>query len=356
MSIENENPTPVEEQLNEEELSRVEEAMENMVRRRGASKPCGAFARSDWFWTWSKGADLLDAVCIDAQPKPEGYSREDLDKLGLELSRARLGYEVDEICEAASWNISEYRKIYGITVAELANAIEVSESTLRKKLNDGTLTLKEFLTLCAVCLTDPCVMLGYVDSEDARLVQGLHHLDKASDHRAVRELVEILSTKQAGRTMIRKSVSPIIEADLGWDTEESNNGNAKSDVDWDAIRRELLPSWPLWWETGFDYAEFNALVEAYLSIVNHGRPETVTYEMKADAASKIVNLTKENPEIISKFNQYKALKTSLSELRINGNELQVESLEKLAHDLFIDFARSLLKATGDRRAAKEDEE
>ena len=176
----------IEENLTEEEESeRVEAAMRTIAHRRGAAKPVGAFARSDWYWTWSKGVDLLDAVFIDAHPEYADEARADVDAFALKLARDRMEREVDEICNAVSWNISEYRKIFHITITELSRAIDVSESTLRKKLNEGTLTLREFLTLCSVCLTDPCVVLGYVDSEDANLVRNIHYLDKASDHRAV---------------------------------------------------------------------------------------------------------------------------------------------------------------------------
>lgn len=338
MTIENENLSPVEEQLTEEEeLERVETAMKDMVRRRGASKPCGAFARSDWYWTWSKGVDLLDVVYFDAHPELADKSRESIDAMALKLARSRLEREVDEVCEAASWNISEYRKIFHITVGELAKAIDVSESTLRKKLGDGTLTLKEFLTLCAVCLTDPCVVLGYVDSEDANLVRNIHCLDKASDHRAVGEFVQFLSHKQNGRNMIRQSVSPFIEADLGWDKDEDDG----------------LPEWPLWWQTSFDYTVFNNLVIEYLRSVKHIVPWKTTYEMKAGAASELIEVLRDYPELRSKYDQCLKIRAVISSLQLNDCEEQAETLKSVESEIYVEFINMLLSKTEEK--AKGDE-
>lgn len=328
MSIENENPSPIEEQLTEEEeLARVETAMKNVVRRRGASKPCGAFARSDWFWTWSKGVDLLDAVFIDAHPEYADETRADVDAFALKLARDRMEREVGEICDAVNWNISEYRKIFHITIAELAKAIDVSESTLRKKLNEGTLTLREFLTLCSVCLTDPCVVLGYVDSEDANLVRNIHYLDKASDHRAVGEFVQILSHKQNGRTMIRQSISPAIEADTGWSDDPDDDDG--------------LPEWPLWWQTSFDYTVFNNLVIEYLCSVKHIGPLETTYEMKAGAASELASLLREYPELRSKYDQVLKIRTTISSLQLNDCEEHAETLKSVESEIYAEFLKML---------------
>jgi len=344
----------------EEEKERVEAAMKTVARRRGAAKPVGAFARSDWFWTWSKGVDLLDAVSIDAHPELINSSNEDIHELSLNLSRSRLDFEVRDICKAACWNINEYRRVYGITLSELAKAIDVSESNFRKKLGDGSFTLKEFLTLCAVCLTDPCVMLGYVDGEDARFVQTLHYLDKAADHRAVGEFIEILANKQNGRHMIRRSVSPIVEQDIGLGSDETLEegdviSDKASDLDWNRALREMLPSWPLWWRTDFDYTEFNVLVEAYLQIANHGQPRAAGYEAKAEAAAKVVKALKARPEIRSKFDQCKRIKDTITELELDGNEQQANSLKGLAHELGVEFARMLYNAANDIEDAEEDE-
>ena len=352
----------IEENLTEEEENeRVEAAMRKVARRRGAAKPVGAFARSDWFWTWSKGVDLLDAVYIESHEDPEGEDTEPKPYDALGIARARLNSEVNEICDAAAWNINEYRKIFHVTLAELALAIDVSESTLRKKMKDGTLTLKEFLTLCAVCLTDPCVILGYVDSEDIKFVQALHYLDKASDHRAVGELVEVLANKQNGRNMIRRSVSPIVEQDLGWDDDETiEDGDVisdnASDLNWSRVLREMLPSWPLWWRTDFDYTEFNLLVDAYLQIANHGQPWVAGYEAKAEAAAKVVKALKARPEIRGKFDQCKRIKETITELEFDGNEQQANSLKGLAHELGAEFARMLYNAANDIDDAEEDED
>lgn len=324
----------------DDEREHVESAMRSVARRRGASMPCGAFARTDWYWAWSSGVDLFDTVYLP-QTDDDDSKRPPID--ALELARERMASEVDDICEATSWNINEYRKTFRITLAELARSIDVSESTLRKKMSNGTLTLREFITLCAVCLTDPCVALGLVDSEDAFLVRGLHYLDKASDHRAVRELVELLSTKQGGRMSIRKSVSPAAEADLGWNRDQDAQEDG-SDINWAEIRRELLPSWPLWWETRFDYTEFNKLVEEYLCITSGGWPEFVTYEMKARAASTIADLLDKDAELRSKYEQYRAVGSALSELRVNGNDLQVKPLEKVERALHAEFTKALLQA------------
>ena len=345
----------------EDENERVETAMKTAARRRGAAKPAGAFARSDWFWTWSKGVDLLDAVYTESHEDPEGNDTEAKPYDALGIARARLDSEVNEICDAAAWNINEYRKIFHVTLAELALAIDVSESTLRKKMKDGTLTLKEFLTLCAVCLTDPCVILGYVDSEDIKFVQALHYLDKASDHRAVGELVEVLANKQNGRTMIRRSVSPIVEQDLGWDNDETiEDGDVisdnASDLNWNRVLREMLPSWPLWWKTEFDYTEFNLLVDAYLQIANHGQPWAAGYEAKAEAATKVVRALKARPEIRSKFDQCRRIKETIRDLEIEGNERQADGLKELAHEHSVEFARMLYNAANGIDEAEEDED
>lgn len=351
----------IEENLTEEEeKERVEAAMRTVARRRGAAKPVGAFARSDWYWTWSKGVDLLDAVSIDAHPELIDSSNEEIHELSLSLSRSRLDFEVRDICRAACWNINEYRRVYGITLSELAKAIDVSESNFRKKLGDGSFTLKEFLTLCAVCLTDPCVMLGYVDSEDARFVQTLHYLDKAADHRAVGELVEILANKQNGRHMIRRSVSPIVEQDIGLGSDETLEegdviSDKASDLDWNRALREMLPSWPLWWRTDFDYTEFNVLVEAYLQIANHGQARAAGYEAKAEAAAKVVKALKARPEIRNKYDQYKRIKETIRDLELDGNEQQADCLKGLAHELGVEFARMLYNAANDIDDAEEDE-
>lgn len=346
-------PQSFEELVNEEEeRERIEAVMQKTVRRRGASKPQGAFARSDWFWIWSKGSDLLDALGDSQQPKPEDSPGASRDEFALDLAKARLGSEVDDVCEAAGWNISEYRKIYGITVAELAKAIDVSETTFRKKLGDGTLTLKEFLTVCSVCLTDPCVMLGFVEDEDVGLVHSLHMLAKASDHRAVGELAHMLMSKQGGFRMIRKSVSPIADDSPGQNV-NTKKPTGKSEPDWDEIRRELLPTWPLWWETGFDYTEFNELIDEYLMRVGRGRREDVTYEMKARAASKIINLMRDDPSLLYEYRRYRALREKSSKIELNGNTVQVDALDKLTRRLYTDFANHLLKANGDKKPNEE---
>lgn len=339
MDSKDEKPLPTENQIDEEqERERVETAMLRVARRRGASMPCGAFARTDWFWVWSKGVDLMDAVCY---PQQEAADSDRPD--ALELARERLSSELDDVCEAVSWNINEYRKTFRITLAELARSIDVSESTLRKKMNDGTLTIREFMTLCAVCLTDPCVVLGLVDSEDASLVRELHYLDKASDHRAVRELVEFLSAKQDERTMIRKSVSPMAEADLGWNSKADEEHNDETGVNWAEIRRELLPTWPLWWETGFDYTEFNRLVEDYLRNTGHGHPEHITYEMKAQAAVTLTDLMGKDAQLRDKYARYRAVRSALGELKRSGDDRHAMPLEKATRDLYADFASALIK-------------
>ena len=343
------NSVPSEEILIKEgEMERAETAMKKAVRRRGASKPCGVFARSDWYWTWSKGIDLLDAMTMDDGPEEacsssgaEGMSPDAL----LEYARKRLEREVDEICEAAFWNISEYRKTFHITVAELAKAIDVSESTLRKKLNDGTLTLKEFLTLCAVCLTDPCVVLGYVDSEDINLVHNIHYLDKASDHRAVGELVQILSHKQNVRTMIRKSVSPAIEADLGWDRGDDGDGDEDESA---------LPEWPFWWQTSFDYTVFNELVDEYLRSVKHVVPLKATYEIRATAASKLIEMLRDRPELRSKYDQALKIRSTISSLQLNDFEEQAEILKSVESEIYGEFLNMLHSKTVDAAEGDED--
>lgn len=352
----------IEESLTKEkEKERAEAAMKTVARRRGAAKPVGAFARSDWFWTWSRGVDLLDAVSIDAHPELIDRSNEEIHEFSLSLAQSRLDFEVREICNAACWNINEYRRVYGITLSELAKAIDVSESNFRKKLRDGSFTLKEFLSLCAVCLTDPCVMLGYVDSEDARFVQTLHYLDKAADHRVVGELVEILANKQDGRHMIRRSISPIVEQDIGLGNdetlEESGIISGKAgDLDWDRALREILPSWPLWWRTNFDYTEFNELVNAYLQIANRGQPRVAGYEAKAEAAAKVIRVLKARPEIRSKFDQCKRIKETITDLETHGNEQQADSLKELAHELGVEFARMLYNTANGIDEADKDED
>ena len=324
----------IEENLTEEEESEgVEAAMRTIAHRRGAAKPVGAFARSDWYWTWSKGVDLLDAVFIDAHPEYADEARADVDAFALKLARDRMEREVDEICNAVSWNISEYRKIFHITITELSRAIDVSESTLRKKLNEGTLTLREFLTLCSVCLTDPCVVLGYVDSEDANLVRNIHYLDKASDHRAVGEFVQILSHKQNGRTMIRQSVSPAIEADMGWSDDPDDDDG--------------LPEWPLWWQTSFDYTVFNNLIIEYLRSVKHIVPWKTTYEMKAEAASELIKLLQEDPELRSKYDQVLKVRSTISSLQLNDCEEQAESLKSVESAIYVEFLKMLESKAGE---------
>ena len=319
----------------EKEMERVETAKKRAVRSRGASKPCGVFARSDWYWTWSKGVDLLDAVMMDGQPEESDGSDWTMNGMPpdapLEIARTRLAREVSEICDAVNWNISEYRKTFHITVTELAKAIDVSESTLRKKLNDGTLTLKEFLTLCAVCLTDPCVILGYVDSEDINFVRSIHCLDKASDHRAVGEFVQILSHKQNGRTMIRRSVSPAIEADLGWDRDDDDG----------------LPEWPLWWQTGFDYTVFNELVDEYLRSVKNIVPRRTTYEIRATAASELIKMLKDYPELRSKYDQALKIRSTISSLQLNDCEEQAEVLKTVESEIYVELLRMLHSKTDD---------
>ncbi len=333
----NEDSLPREEQIAyEEETEREKATIQAVVRRRGAAKPVGAFARSDWYWTWSKGVDLLDAVYIESHKDTgdEGGEPKPYDTLGI--ARARLNSEVNEICDAASWNINEHRKIFHITLAELALAIDVSESTLRKKIRDGALTLKEFLTLCATCLTDPCVMLGYVDNEDANLMRSIHCLDKASDHRAVGEFVQILSHKQNGRTMIRKSVSPAIEADIGW-------GDDPDDED------DGLPEWPLWWQTNFDYTVFNNLIIEYLQSVRHIVPWKMTYATKADAASELVKLLREYPELRSKYDQVLKIRSTISSLQLNDCEAQAETLKSVESEIYVEFLK-MLKSKADKGA------
>ncbi|MCR4870917.1 MAG: hypothetical protein K5859_06450 [Atopobiaceae bacterium] len=329
------NSTSLEEQLIKEgEMERIEIATKRAVRSRGASKPCGVFARSDWYWMWSKGVDLLDAVTMDDQPEEDGQSNGTASSIPpdvfLKHARERLDNEVSEICDAVNWNIGEYRKTFHITVAELAKAIDVSESTLRKKLNDGTLTLKEFLTLCAVCLTDPCVILGYVDSEDINLVRNIHYLDKASDHRAVGEFVQVLSHKQNGRTMIRRSVSPAIEADLGWDRAVDGNEDEST-----------LPEWPLWWQTSFDYTVFNELVDEYLRSVKHVVPMKATYETRATAASRLIDVLRDCPELRSKYDQVLKTRSAIFSLQVNDLEEQAEALKSVEFEIYGEFLNML---------------
>lgn len=325
---------------NAEEIDGVDNAIKKVVRRRGASKPCGVFARSDWFWIWSKGADLLDAVYYELHPEEtnEAITENDIDP--FKIAKARLNAEVSEICEATSWNISEYRKTFSITIAELAKSIGVSESTLRKKLSDGALTLKEFLTLCAVCLTDPCVMLGFVDSEDVNLVHNVHNLGKASDHRAVGEFVQILFHKQGGRTMIRKSVSPMIEADLGWRRNDGDN--------------DLLPEWPLWWQTEFDYTLFNELVNEYLHSVKLETTSEITYETKASAASELAIKMRDNPALRIKFDQVKRIRSTISGLIADGYKEQAESLHTVESEI-INELLSMLQYKTSELMEKDDE-
>lgn len=347
-----EESAPIEERVTSEDMERAEAAAKNAIRRRGASKPRGAFARSDWFWTWSKGLDLLEAVSDEPQAElPDGKTLPK-DGSSLDLARERLAYEVDDVCEAASWNLSEYRKLFHITVGELAKAIGVSESTLRTKLKNGTLTLKEFLMLCSVCLVDPCVVLGYVDGEDVKFVHSLHNLDKASDHRAVGEVIEILSDKQSSRTIIRKSVSPISAMDLGLEDDDTLEvgdviSDNSADLRWDRVRREMLPDWPLWWDTDFDYTEFNELVEEYLRMTNHGRLVNVTYEMKADAAGKLVERLRDNPDVRNRYEEYQSVRSAIGSLRFDGHEEQAEALEGLASKLLSRIRDALLKDADD---------
>lgn len=325
----------------EEEMERVESVLKKAVRRRGASKPCGAFARSDWYWTWSKGIDLLDAVMMDGWSEEADNSNWTSSSMPsdapLEIARTRLKNEVSEVCDAVNWNISEYRKTFHITVADLAKAIKVSESTLRKKLNDGTLTLREFLTLCAVCLTDPCVILGYVDSEDISLVRNIHCLNKASDHRAVGEFVQILSQKQNGRTMIRRSVSPAIEADLGWERDDDDG----------------FPEWPLWWQTSFDYTVFNELVDEYIRYVEKIAPCKTTYEIRATAATELVGVLRDSPELRSRYDQVLKIRSTIISLEFNDCEEQAEVLKTVESEIYAEFLRMLHSKTAD--AAEGDE-
>ena len=170
----------------------------------------------------------------------------------------------------------------------------------------------------------------------------------------------MLANKQNGRNMIRRSVSPIVEQDLGWDDDETiEDGDVisdnASDLNWSRVLREMLPSWPLWWRTDFDYTEFNLLVDAYLQIANHGQPWVAGYEAKAEAAAKVVKALKARPEIRGKFDQCKRIKETITELEFDGNEQQANSLKGLAHELGAEFARMLYNAANDIDDAEEDE-
>ena len=117
----------------------------------------------------------------------------------------------------------------------------------------------------------------------------------------------------------------------------------------------MLPSWPLWWRTDFDYTEFNLLVDAYLQIANHGQPRAAGYEAKAEAAAKVVKALKARPEIRNKYDRYKRIKETIRDLELDGNERQANSLKELAHELGVEFARMLYNAANDIDDAEEDE-
>lgn len=334
--------------------NRDSEAPKALTRGRGAARPRGTFARSYWFWMWSKGVDMQEAIFAERYPEEDSVTQD------LKTARERLGDEAAEVCNAARWNLSEYRKLAHITNDDLAKAIGVSGSALRNKLNQGMLTLKEFLALCATCLVDPCVVLGFVDSEDATFVRSLHSLAKASDRRAVGDLVEVLAHKQRSRAYIRKAVSPHAAADLGWEFDDTLMDADDDSMDdgkltWAKARRELLPDRPLWWETDFDYDLFNEFVNACLHAFRpkgQGNTDFPSYEDKVVTANVVFEKIESDPGLLDDYRHYAELREIAGQQDMDGYDERAKLLDEIANQLYGELMEKVT-STGDSEASEE---
>lgn len=204
-------------------------------KTRGPNRPTGRFVRHDWLWALLAGSELRKEILLK-------YSQAQGDKAGQDAARAMLKDEVKDVCSVAAENLEEYRRLRGVTSAQVGEAIGVSESAFRVKMRTvENMRLGEFLALCATLEVDPGVALGFIDGEDAAGIRDMHRLGAVEDHRYIGELAQFLLRKSGGY-LPRHAVVPQALTDF-----EPGIGDGDS---------EEGGLWPRWYETDKSYAKY----------------------------------------------------------------------------------------------------
>lgn len=170
------------------------------------------------------------------------------DDADVDAARAALDEEVKDACSVAAENLEEYRRLRGLTSAQVGEAIGISESAFRAKMRAvENMRLGEFIALCATLEVDPGVAFGFIDGEDAPGIRDMHRLGAVEDHRYIGEMAQFLLGKTGGY-LPRHAVVPEALADFeaGFSEQGADEGGL----------------WPRWYETDESYADYGPYAHA----------------------------------------------------------------------------------------------